>query len=485
MQQPFSGPLQGLAPSDRAAGAAEPRADGVSAPAGPAPLKPLCFVLMPFGRKPDGRGRVVDFDIVYKRLIAPAVAAVELDVIRADQEHVGGTIHKPMFERLLFCDYAVADLTGANPNVYYELGIRHAVRPRSTILLVAEGTALPFDIAPMRAIPYRLDKRGQPAAADSDVAQIAARLGQSRRSAFDDSPLFQLVEGMPRVQLPHSRADVFRERISYSRSFEERLAAARRSGKGALDAVRKIAGEPIFDHMHDVDSGVVVELFLSLRDVKGYEEMVQFHARMPERLQRTRLVQEQLAFALNRLKRHLEAERVLRKVIRRHGSSSETSGLLGRIYKDRWLEECKADERAARALLKRAIQVYLEGFEADWRDSYPGVNALTLMEVADDPRRAELMPVVRYAAEQRAARGNDYWDHAALLELAVLDRDRRRADDAAGHSLALVRQAWQLETTGGNLALIRSHRERRREDVGWIGELERQLADKLRRLHAG
>jgi len=77
-------------------------------------MKPLCFVLMPFGRKQEGNGRIIDFDAVYQQIIAPAVVAAGLEPIRADEEKVGGTIHKPMYERLMLCEYAVADVTGAN-----------------------------------------------------------------------------------------------------------------------------------------------------------------------------------------------------------------------------------------------------------------------------------------------------------------------------------------------------------------------------------
>jgi hypothetical protein len=52
-----------------------------------------------------------------------------------------------MFERLILCPFAVADLTPANANVYYELGVRHAARPYSTVDMFAEGTKLPFDVA--------------------------------------------------------------------------------------------------------------------------------------------------------------------------------------------------------------------------------------------------------------------------------------------------------------------------------------------------
>jgi len=89
-----------------------------------------CFVLMPFGRKanPFPGPSQIDFDRVYEKLVEPAVLKANLKPLRADQEISSGLIHLAMFERLLLCDFAIADLTTANPNVYYELGIRHAVR---------------------------------------------------------------------------------------------------------------------------------------------------------------------------------------------------------------------------------------------------------------------------------------------------------------------------------------------------------------------
>src|SRR5918999_5597120 len=117
---------------------------------------PLCFVLMPFGQKPSPSGRLIDFDAVYQELIAPAIAAAKLEPLRADEEMTGGIIHKPMFERLILCEYAVADLTTANANVFYELGLRHAVRPWSTVLLFAGTGRLPFDVQLLRTIHYKL-----------------------------------------------------------------------------------------------------------------------------------------------------------------------------------------------------------------------------------------------------------------------------------------------------------------------------------------
>ena len=69
---------------------------------------PYCFVLMPFGQKSDAAGSTVDFDAVYRQLIHPAIVDAEMEPIRADEEVTGGIIHKPMHERLISCDYAVA-----------------------------------------------------------------------------------------------------------------------------------------------------------------------------------------------------------------------------------------------------------------------------------------------------------------------------------------------------------------------------------------
>ena len=68
-----------------------------------------------------------------------------------------------MFERLILCEYAVADLTTANANVFYELGVRHAVAAVAPCCVFADGRALPFDSRLTACLPYKLDARGCPA----------------------------------------------------------------------------------------------------------------------------------------------------------------------------------------------------------------------------------------------------------------------------------------------------------------------------------
>jgi hypothetical protein len=437
--------------------------------------RPLCFVLMPFGRKPDAAGRTVDFDRVYPELIAPAIAQADMEPLRADEEMTGAIIHKPMFERLILCDYAVADLTTANANVFYELGLRHAVRKWSTVLIFAEGgSQLPFDVAPLRALPYKLTPAGTPDAVDVARRALADRL-KGARKANADSPVFQLVDGFPDIQ--RLKTDVFRERVRYSQQIKDQLAVARKQG---ADAVRQV--EDAVGSVADAESGVVVDLFLSYRAVKAWDAMIALVDRMPPPLAATVLVREQLALALNRAGRSDEAERVLTTLIEERGASSETYGILGRVYKDRWDAAVKAGETfLARGLLDKAITAYLKGFETDWRDAYPGVNAVTLMELKEppDPRRAALVPVVRYAVERRIAAGKpDYWDHATLVELSVIGKHEDAAAQALADALACVRESWEPETTARNLRLIRERRARRQEPVTWIEEIERAFLRK-------
>jgi tetratricopeptide (TPR) repeat protein len=434
---------------------------------------------MPFGIKPDGQGGSVDFDAVYEQLIGPAIEEAGLQPLRADQEVVGGIIHKPMFERLVLCEYAVADLTTANANVFYELGVRHAVRPFSTVLIFAQGRPLPFDVAPMRGLPYGLDDQGRPRDAAEAQAALAERL-EAARAAQTDSPVFQLVDGLAPPPIERLKTDTFRDRADYSERVKRDLKQARAAGP---EAVRAAAGG--LGPIEDVELGVLVDLLLSYRAVGAWEDMVALVEEMPPPLAESSLVQEQRALALNRLGRSDEAEEVLKEVLQRRGPSSETLGILGRVYKDRWERARDGQPELARQLLDDAITVYLKGFETDWRDAYPGVNAVTLMELRDppDPRRLDLLPVVRYANRRREETDTaDYWDHATRLELDVIAKDQEDGSVALGRALAKAREPWELMSTVNNLQLIREERERRGEPIPWAAEVERALEQRAEEL---
>jgi tetratricopeptide (TPR) repeat protein len=438
---------------------------------------PLCFILMPFGIKASADGSTINFDRVYQDLIAPAVRDAELEPIRADQEVTGGIIHKPMFERLILCPFAVADLTTANANVYYELGVRHAFRPFSTVQIIAEGSRLPFDVQMLRTIPYTLGADGVPdsAKAAATAAAIAKFLKEARTGA-KDSPIFQLIDGLPAPNLEHLKTDVFRDQVDFSEQVKTKLADARRSPQKA-DAVRAV--EKDLGELSDLDTGVAIDLMLSYRAVSAWEDMVKLIQQFSGPLAQTVMVREQLGLALNRLKRRDEAQQVLLRLIEERGPSSETCGILGRVYKDQWEDATKSGNAfLAKGCLEKAIRMYLQGFETDWRDAYPGINAITLMELRNPPddRRKELIPVVRYAVQRKIEKGKpDYWDYATLLELAVLESNQETANQSLGDALANVREKWEPETTARNIRLIRETRQARGDATPFEADVEQAL----------
>jgi len=443
-------------------------------------MKDLCFVLMPFGTQTDAAGGTIDFDAVYRDLVEPAIREADLEPFRADVEMSGGIIHKPVFERLIFCRFAVADLTMADANVFCELGIRHAIRPSSTVCLVAQGRArLPFDLASSQALSYALTSAGAPDNPEAIREALGERLRHARatspRNPATNSPLFQLVDGYPDID--RERTDVFRDRVQYSLEQKEKLAAARKRGAEALRQVERELGD-----FSDVESGTLIDLYLSYRAVKAWQDMIDLAGRLPQPLAVTLMVREQLALALNRAGRAEEAEKILLALIAERGPSSETCSILGRVYKDCWENALMREDRPAQArgFLDKAIDTYLKGFETDWRDTLPGINAVTLMELSEpaDPRREQLLPVVDYTNERRITAGKpDYWDYATRLELAVLRNDEEKAAAALADALAAVREIWEPETTARNLRLIREAREKRGEPVGWLRQIEAELTD--------
>lgn len=450
--------------------------------------EPICFVLIPFGAKKDENGKVFQFDKIYQDLIEPAIKNSELESLRADEEMGGGIIHKPMLEKLILSEFAIADLTTANANVFYELGLRHAVRPWSTVLIFAKGTRLPFDVEDLRALPYEVDSDGLPVNVSDTILALTEKLKFARKESreheqggFTDSPLYQLVEGYPKID--HTKTDIFRERVAYSKQKKRELKEARKeenlTKEERIDKIKEI--EDKSGKIIDLESGLIIDFLLSYRAISAWDEMIRLISVMPRFLSATILVQEQYSFALNRLGRGEEAEEVLLEVLNKRGPSSETLGLLGRVYKDRWQSAKKKGQKViADALLDKAIETYLEGFEADWRDAYPGINALTLMSLQEekDNRFSKIMPVVRYSVERRIEnREADYWDYATMIELAILDKDQKQAGRYLGKALTLIREKWEPETTARNISLILEGAVDDQEYTEWVSKIESILKE--------
>jgi hypothetical protein len=109
-------------------------------------IRPHAFVAMPFGIKSGADGQPIDFNRVYREFIAPALDSAGLESLRADEGIRAGDIRTDMFQELLVADLVLADLSIDNPNVWYELGVRHALHARGVVIVSGGQTPTAFDL---------------------------------------------------------------------------------------------------------------------------------------------------------------------------------------------------------------------------------------------------------------------------------------------------------------------------------------------------
>ena len=456
-------------------------------------FKALCFVDMPFGQKPDLKsGVVVDFDQIYNEAIKPAIEECGLEALRGDEERTGGIIHSAMFARLLLSEFVVADLTLANANVFYELGIRHAAKPFTTVPIFANASALPFDVALVRAVGYQL-KKGKltKAAAQKLKSQLAKRLWDAISGATThDSPLFQLIPKFPGIDLPDEVTETFKDRIRQAEEFREILSAARsqRTHQKKREALLKIQGE--WGDLKTVRRSVLIELLFSFRDAEGFDEMVDLYNAFPDYLKDYVVAKQQVALALNRRKKpgdREEALRILDGLLKNRGRDPETLGIKGRIHKDMYTEAAQAKKITTTAVLDDAIDAYTKGFESDPRDYYPGVNAINLLIQKGDAtalKEAErLLPLVSFAVARRGgASSSDYWEIATALELACIGEDWPLALRILPRALIATTNSFSTQTTLGNLQLLKEARERSGQSTPELDAILTELSARISEL---
>src|SRR5262245_18345648 len=160
-----------------------------------------CFVVMGFGKKTDFEsGRTLDLDKSYRNLIKPAVKEAGFECVRADEIVHSGLIDVPMYEQLLAADIVIADLSTSNKNAFYELGIRHALRPYTMIVIAEDGLKIPFDVNHVVVRHYK--HLGEDIGFDEvmrfrEVLATASRTvsAQSIRARID-SPVYRFIDGL-------------------------------------------------------------------------------------------------------------------------------------------------------------------------------------------------------------------------------------------------------------------------------------------------
>jgi len=169
-------------------------------------MKKLCFVIMGFGKKTDpSTGVTIDLDQTYKNIIQPAVCLAGFECVRADEVQDSGLIDKSMYMLLMHADLVIADISTYNPNAIYELGIRHAVRPFSTIILKEKSGKIPFDLDHTRMFSYT--HLGEDIGADESVRcqrDLVELIQKVDRQKDIDSPLYEFLHQIEPPKLPEA-----------------------------------------------------------------------------------------------------------------------------------------------------------------------------------------------------------------------------------------------------------------------------------------
>lgn len=198
------------------------------------PLTKSCFVIMPIGDQEYAFAKVTSRELRerYDDFIKEALlkARPGLGVVRGDESDSPGTITTDILTRLMHSDYVVADITYPNPNVFYELGIRHACRLGTVLLKDRDGPPLPFDVSHMRYIPYEytpsglktlvtdlqghLDWIDNNAGAPDNAFQELAKLTQYKFLSYDPKVYPPVIEAAIDEQL--YALNFYKERVAFT-----------------------------------------------------------------------------------------------------------------------------------------------------------------------------------------------------------------------------------------------------------------------------
>ena len=430
------------------------------------------FIVRPFGTR-EG----IDFDKVDKLLITPALKQAGLKGGTTGLIFEAGNIRTDMFELLLTSEVVVADISINNANVYYELGIRHALRDRVTVMIYSDAKVheIPFDLKTDRYLAY--DAKEPAAAVDSLCKAIEDSLAGRRA----DSPVFALLP-----LLKPADAEVFRP-VPLGFTDEVRAAAdlpdlpklavladEAREMSWSLAGLR-VVGEAQF-RLEAWDDALAT--FEAIRDLGDDDAEANL----------------KLGTVLERLGRLPESSAALDRVMRREGVSrrarAEADALIGRNAKTLWREEwieLPKERRQAAALesgwFEQTRSAYDTGFLDDQNHWYPGINALSMLTIRlrlaaaepdvwnglfttddlamDELERLRSEHVTLAAAVTRSIQASrhqepahDIWREFTAAELIVVTQERPSAAAGAYRRAATGAAPFELASAAKQLQLF-------------------------------
>lgn len=380
---------------------------------------------MGFGKKKDpDTNRTIDLDTTYKKIIKPAVESSGCKCIRADEIIESGIIDRSMYALLYYADVVIADISTFNPNAIYELGVRHTLRPYSTIIIKEDEGKIPFDIGHDRMISYKhLGNEISEHEAKKCMSQLKDLIKSVIADPRVDSPLYTYI---PHTEQPKISEDEIKDIIGELKNNEDTIYALTEKAKKEMDAKNFAEAEKLWE-----------KLSKKAENDKYYiqqQALCRYKSEYPSRLRA-------LTDALSIMER-IE-----------NPSDTETYGIMGAIYKRLW-EETKDN-----SYLDSAIESYKKGWN-QYKDYYTGENYANCMSMKSKVLEGELKTHSKVEAEltyqeiieiilkslDEAEPEEKMWKYATLSNsyLAL-----KQPDDADKYEKAFREQnpsQWQIDT---------------------------------------
>ncbi len=353
------------------------------------------FIVRPFGERPvlkknknsaDTQVVNFDFDKVEKELIKPSIQVCGLLGGTTGEIFAAGNIMSDMFTELLLADIVIADITIHNANVFYELGIRHSLRDKRTILIKCAGfDETPFDIIGYKYLAYKKD---EPAEALPDLIRTIRETIEGDRK---DSPVFNtlpLLESQdPEKYLAVPEDFVQEVEVAKATNWQGKLTllASESESFGWHFPALRLIGEALFKIKAFSNAKIIWDKVKENNpyDLQAHDRLATIYQRLGETDMKTNR-DEGLAYLK---KSDLSIEFLINNTLK-NSEKAEAYALKARNAKTRWLyewQELSVGERGIAALqslgLIDAFNNYEKGFSEDLNHFYSGINALGLLTV--------------------------------------------------------------------------------------------------------
>ena len=405
-----------------------------------------CFVVMGFGIKTDYQsGRVLNLDASYQNLIKPAVLAAGLQCIRADEIVHSGIIDVPMYEQLLMADVVVADVSTMNPNAFYELGVRHALKPFTTIIVSECELKFPFDVghSAIRKYKHLGDDIGV-TEAKRFTKELSEAIREILKKPADDSPVYTFLRLNPPSRIKEQIAAI-QGQTPPAADTGETLRASLNQANAARESGNWAAAKFLWEQMRnsmrkDTPSGV--------SPVDPY-------------------IIQQLALATYKAdssEAGLKAAcAVIHELNPETSNDPETLGIWGAIHKRLW------EKSADRCALDEAVAAYERGFYLR-NDYYNGINLAFLLNVrasvsegdeaiadrvvANRIRKQVISICQKLLEEPELKKAERYWAMATMAEAYFGLGNREDGETTMARAAAIAPEPWMVGSTREQIAKL-------------------------------